>query len=48
MVTESVEMTSIEAHMVGSIEQVYRYELIVTAARPSLPALSYSITLVWV
>ena len=39
MVSESVDMTSIEAHMVDSIEQVYRCELIVTAAGPSLPAL---------
>ena len=39
MVTESVDMTSIEAHAVGSIEHVYRCELIVTTARPSLPAL---------
>ena len=39
MVSESVDLTSIEAHTVGSIEHVYRCELIVTAARPSLPAL---------
>ena len=39
MVSESVDLTIIEAHTVGSIEHVYRCELIVTAARPSLPAL---------
>ena len=39
MVSEYVDKTSVEAYMVGSIEQVYRRELIVTAARPTLPAL---------
>ena len=39
MVSEAVDMTSIEAHTVGSIEQVYRCELIITATRLSYPAL---------